>query len=256
MDFDCAAIKVEYWAEQAGPIGLLDFEGIGEFRAELANNYISNVHARPGPCGGLYGLTVEFLTSFSLQHFLNLIVDGIAYDLVKSAGKALVLRPFIAAYNALKRKNAETGFRIHIDELLLSFQDSVVVIHNLHDDSIQQNLKPVLSALAASYTHLILRAGEKPFSISVPVFEDMAAGRLCRFRELLDVDETIRNVCDEDYMGLWGIQYDYSQTTRVLDVRNQILLDEEFYTRSRYWQVWQDRRQREKASGAKDDLGH
>ena len=98
MDFS-GAIKVEYWAEKkANTTDLFDLAGIEEFRAELTNHYVGAVHARPGPCGGLYGLVVEFLTSFSLQHFVNLILDGVAYDLIKSGSDALVLRPFVAAY--------------------------------------------------------------------------------------------------------------------------------------------------------------
>jgi hypothetical protein len=242
MEFS-GALRVEYWAEKKADTNeLLDLEGIDEFRAELTKHYIGPIHARPGPCGGLYGLVVEFLSSFSLQHFVNLTLDGIAYDLIKSGSDALVLRPFVAAYDALKRKNAK--HRVHIDRLLLSFQDSLVIIHNIGEDTIVDNLEPILRTVATSYSHLILRTGEKPFSISIPIFEDTSEERLCRFRELLDVDETIRDVSDKDYLKLWGIQYDYLGTTRVFDVSKGVLLDEEFYSQSMYWWAWKNRRDR------------
>ena len=130
----------------------------------------------------------------------------------------------------------------------MSFQDSVVVIHGLRDDSILLNLESVLKALAASYSHLTLRTGEKPFSISIPVVEDPAEDRLCRFREFLDFDETIEDIRDAHYLRLWGIEYDYARRTRVYDVARQLLLDEEFYTQSRYWQVWDDRWRRDAGS--------
>src|SRR5438309_2884511 len=156
----------------------------------------------PGNLGGLYGFTVEFFTAFSGQHFVNLILDGVAYNLMKSGSDALVLRPFIAAYNALKRKNADRSSRVHVSRLRLSFQDSVVVIHGLRDDSILLNLESILKALAASYSHLILRTGKKPFSISISVVEDPAEDRLCRFREFLDFDETIEDIRDEHYLRM------------------------------------------------------
>jgi hypothetical protein len=244
MEFG-GAVKVEYWAErEAMRVGVFDLEGIEDFREGLAQNYISKVHARPGPCGGLYGFTVEFLTSFSLQHFVNVLLDGVAYDLVKSGSKALVLRPFFAAYNALKARNADRRFRIHIEDVLLNFQDSVIVIHDLGRDTILANIQAILQALAANYCHLMLRTGEKPFSINIPIFEDVTDDRLCRFRELLDVDEPIRDPGDEHYLGLWGAQYDYAATTRVFDVKKQVLLDEEFYTRAQYWHAWEARRRR------------
>jgi len=72
----------------------------------------------------------------------------------------------------------------------------------LRDDSILLNLESILKALAASYSHLILRTGEKPFSISISVVEDPAEDRLCRFREFLDFDETIEDIRDEHYLRL------------------------------------------------------
>jgi len=239
------AVKVEYWAEPKGALAMFDPEGIAEFRESLAKSYISNVHARPGPCGFLYGLTAEFLTSLSVQDFLKLILGGVAYDLVKSGSRALVLRPFLAAYETLKRKNAGSRLGIHIEEVLLNFQDSVVAIHDLGNDTVLDNLRSIFQALAANYSHLVLRTGEKPFSVRIPVFEDVAEDRLCRFRELLDVDETIRDLGDERYLGLWGCQYDYAGTTKVFDVRRKVLLDEEFYSRVRYWQAREERRRKD-----------
>jgi len=178
MEFG-GAVKVEYWAVREGTtITVFDPDGIERFREALAQNYASTVHARPGPCGGLYGFTVEFLTSFSLQHFVNLILDGVAYDLVKSGSKALVLRPFVAAYDALKRRNADRRFRIHIEEVMFTFCDSVIVIHDLGRDTVLSNLQTIIQALAENYSHLTLRTGERPFTISIPIFEDAADDRL------------------------------------------------------------------------------
>ena len=38
------ALKVEYWAIQEG-LGLLDLNGIDDFKASLAAEYVSQVHA-------------------------------------------------------------------------------------------------------------------------------------------------------------------------------------------------------------------
>jgi len=179
------AVKVEYWAVQEGETGLLEPEGIAEFRAELSKNYIGQVHARPGDLGGLYAFSVEFFTTFSLHRFLDLIVDGVAYDLVKSGGDALILRPFLAAYKALKQRNTGRFSRIHIDRLRFSFQDSVVVIHGLNANLVLI-LERILKTLAENYNHLLLRSGERPFLISIPIVEDPAEDRLCRFREFLE----------------------------------------------------------------------
>ncbi len=143
------AVRIDYWAESDDRVGLFEPEGMSEFRADLAANYVSQVRGRPGALGGLYGLSVDFLTSFTLNHFLNLIVDGIAYDLVKSGTDALVLRPFIAAYKALKKRNSERFTGLRIERLSLSFQDSTVIIHELRDVDLASNIEPILNTLAS-----------------------------------------------------------------------------------------------------------
>jgi hypothetical protein len=239
------AVKVECWAAQEGDLGLVQPEGIEEFKTELARNYVGQVHARPGSLGGLYGFVVEFLTTFSLHRFLDLIVDGIAYDLIKSGSDALVLRPFLSAYKALRQRNVGRFSEISIERLLLSFQDSIVVIHELTHHSIERNLEHILTTLAANYKYLILRTGERPFLVSIPVVEDPAEHRSCRFRELLEIDETIRDITDERYSALWGIQYDYARTTRVYDVERRVLLDQGFHTQAQHWDaVYEERRRR------------
>jgi len=236
------AVRIEYWAEADGKIGVFEPEGMSEFKAELAANYVSQVRGRPGAMGGLYGLSVDFLTSFSLRHFLSLIMDGIAYDLVKSGSEALILRPFIAAYKALKKRNNErfiTGLRI--ERLSLSFEDSTVIIHELRNVELVSNLEPILYTLASHYKNLILRSGEEPSLISVPVVEDPADDRLSRFREFLDVDETVQDISALRYLGFWGLRYDFANTSRVYDVEKQLLLDLPFLTQSAYWKEWERR---------------
>jgi hypothetical protein len=235
------AVRIEYWAESDGKVGLFEPEGMSEFRTDLAANYVSQVRARPGALGGLYGLSVDFLTSFTLNHFLSLIVDGIAYDLVKSGADALVLRPFIAAYKALKKRNGERFTGLRIERLRLSFQDSTLIIHELRDVDLESNVEPILNALASHYKSLILRSGEEPRFISIPVVEDPADDRLSRFREFLDVDETVRDISAQRYLEFWGLQYDFANTSRVYDVEKQMLLDISFLTQHEYWKEWEKR---------------
>jgi hypothetical protein len=222
--------------------GLFEPEGISEFKAELAAHYVSQVRGRPGALGGLYGLSIDFLTSFSLQHFLNLIVDGIAYDLVKSGSDALILRPFVAAYKALKQRNSERFTGLRIERLRLSFEDSTVLIHELREVELVSNLDRILNTLASHYKNLTLRSGEEPSFISIPVVEDPAGDdRLSRFREFLDVDETVQDITAQRYLGFWGLQYDFANTSRVYDVEKEVLLDIHFLTQSEYWKAWEER---------------
>ena len=238
------AVKVNYWTAQNGPTGLWDFEGIQDFRQKLDADYISVVQSRPGGLGGLHELYVEFISPISLSDVARLLLDGTAFDLIKSGTKAFVLRPFLTAYKKLREKNTKS--RIDIAEFRVIFKDSVLIIRKISAQGIFSQLEKLLLAVAEHYDKMILRSGESPFAIHIPVFQDPAEHRVCRFRVIGDIDETIKSVGPSDYFEFWGLEYDYSRALRVYDVARKLLIDEEFFTLERYWA---ELRKRENPSG-------
>jgi hypothetical protein len=241
------AITVKYWAAQSGDTGLRDIDGIDDFRNELADDYVAYVKGRPAGLGGLYHLSVEIVTTVALSHIVRLLLDGVAFDLIKEGTKTFVLRPFLAAYRKLKDRN-KYG-HADIEELRLIFQDSVVTIDCLGDESIVFSLEQILRTLAANYNKLLLSSGETPFKIHIPVFEDLAQDRPSRFRVLLDVDETIPSISTSDYYRLWGLWYDFSRQYRIYDVPHQLLIDEPFLSRQEYWAIFEKRWQAARTKG-------
>lgn len=235
------ALTIKYWCEQKDSSSLYELDGIEEFRQELASSYISVVQGRPGDLGGLHQLVVEVISNLPLSEVAKFLAEGIAFDLIKSGTKAFVLRPFLAAYKKLRDRNKTMG--VDIEEFRVAFSDSVLIISKISDDGIFESLERILVAVAQNY-HLMFRDGERPFEIHIPVFEDSGEDRLCRFRSLLDVDETIRNVTSANYLEFWGVWYDYTRTSRVYDVSRRLLIDAEFFTRERYWQEWERRQKK------------
>jgi hypothetical protein len=244
------AIKIDYWAAQDGDFKLHDLGGIGEFREELTGEYATIVRGRPGALGGLYHLSVEIVSTLALSHVVRLLLDGIAFDLIKEGTKTFVLRPFLAAYRKLKERNK--GDYGDIDELRLIFQDSVVIVDYLGDDSIASSLEKILHTLAKNYQHLVLSSGEPPFEIYIPIFEDPTVDRPSRFRVLLHYDETIPSVGVSDYFVYWGLWYDFSHKHRVYDVQRGLLIDEGFLTREQYWAIWEKRWEAARSSKKED----
>jgi hypothetical protein len=240
------AITVRYWAAQAGAAGLQDLDGIDDFRDDLAEDYVALVKGRPGGLGGLYHLSIEIVSTFALSHVVRLLLDGIAFDLIKEGTKAFVLRPFLTAYKKLKDHN-KYG-HADIEELRLIFQDSVVIIDGLGDDSVATSLARILRTLATNYSNLLLTTGERPYEIHIPVFEDPAGDRPSRFRVLLEVDETIPSISVADYYKLWGLWYDFSSQRRIYDVSHQLLVEEGFMSRQEYWAVMEERWKEKRAS--------
>jgi hypothetical protein len=237
-----ASVKLVYWAEQVGEDKLHDLNGIGEFREELEQVYATAVHSRLGDLGGLLHMAVEFVSSISMGDVAQFLLSGMAYDLIKGGTKSLVLRPFIQAYQRLEERNRDLG--LDIDVFRIVMRDSIIVIYRLSDGSILGHLEKVLVTAANEYPQMVLRSGEKPYEIHVPVFKDATADRLSRYRVLLDVDETIEPKPARDYFTFWGLQYDFSGTTRVYDLRRHLLIDEEFLTQERYDTLWYERYRR------------
>ncbi len=209
------SIKISYWAppKNDGSMSIDDFDGIDEFRAELAQDYISVIHGRPaGRGGGLHELVVEFVSKLTLVDVAKFLMEGIAFDLIKSGTKAFILRPFIAAYKKLRGRN-QGKQTIDIAELRFIFQDSFLVIYKVSEDSIFLSLENILKTFGEHSPALTLKSGERPFEIHIPVFEDPAKDCLCKFRVLLDVDETIEDITPSDYFKFWGVSYNYARWT-------------------------------------------
>jgi hypothetical protein len=226
------AIVVRYWvATDHRPFP--DLEGIEDFRKELAEAYVSIIDGRPAGAGGLTSFHVELLSTLSLRHLVQLVLDGVAFDLVKQGAEAFVLRPFLHAYRRLRERNQARI--VDIGDLQIRFQDSLVVLHEIKSNTLLSYLDRIFWTLAHSYGRLLLENGDSPSEIHIPVFEDSRPDGACRFRILSRFDdETIRPKGAEEYVGFWGLMYDFG-SRRVFDVNGASVLSEHWHTLREHW---------------------
>jgi hypothetical protein len=175
-----------------------------------------------------------------LSHFVQLILDGVAFDLVKHGTKAFVLRPFIAAYTKLLERN--DNHHIDMTELRIEFQDSSIIIHSIFITNFIDHLNDILITLAENYKSLSINCHEYPDRIHIPVFEDQDKDRPYRFRVIGYFDETISAKGPQDFFGFWGLEYDKANTVRVYDVKRQLLIDDNFGTLEQYYRACELRR--------------
>lgn len=231
------AIKIEFWTLPDGSLTGEQPEGIDEFRAELTSSYASFVRGRSGACGGgLYEFVVNITTSITFHDVVNLILGGVAYDLIKSSTGSFVLRPLIEAFEKLKSRNQERD--LDIGEIRIAFQDADIVITKTGLRPIFDDLGGIFKALSENFDSMKGQTGERPYLVTIPVFEDPEA-RFCRFRCLLNVDETIRGVNSDSYFKFWGVRYNLEAQIRVFDVQHRLLIDERYLTQSEYWTMWE-----------------
>lgn len=231
------AVKVEYSTfPNASPTGE-EPEGIEEFCRELQESYVALVRGTSGVCsGGLYDFVITITSNITLRDVVNLMLGGVAYDVIKSGARSFVLRPLLTAF--AKLRSANTKWDLEIDELRLSLQETDIVIKQIGTHPLSVDLKMILETIAKNFEFMKGRGKEVPYVIHIPVFED-SNPHFCRFRSLLDVDETIQGVTQHAYAQYWGVRYNLSGQIRVFDVERRLIIEEEYMTQSEYWQAWQ-----------------
>ena len=239
------AVRIDYWTLPDGsPMGI-EPEGIDEFRRDLQDVYVSLVRGQSGSCGGgLYDLVVHITSNILLRDIVNLILGGIAYDLIKSGTQSFVLRPLIEAIEKLKSRNKTRS--IEVDELKFSFQEADIIIDKIGTKPLFDDLELIFKALAENFEFMKGQTGEFPYAIHIPVFEDPNP-RFSRFRALLDVDETITGVTTDSYLQFWGVRYNLEGRIRVFDVHRRLLIDTAYMTQEEYWKVWEQEWAKERA---------
>ena len=227
-----ASINVSWW------FGETPIEGEKEFTDELAANYaVSVVRGRKGPLGGgLYQLTVEFLSQLTLSEIAKIILEGAAFDLFKSGTKAFFVKPFLEAFKRFRSRQANE--KLGIERLRFVFQDTAITIEILPNSDIVLELQNIFRAVAENIESITLGSKGILYEIFVPVFVDLSDQRVCKFRMLLSVDETldIRQISSADYLKFWGLTY-YSEGSPycVYDVERKRVIEEHFCTEPQYW---------------------
>jgi hypothetical protein len=162
-----AAICVDWW------YGERVLEGEQELREKLAENYtVAIVRTRRGGLGGgLYQLFVEFLSQLTLREMAKVVLEGVAFDLIKSGTKAFLIRPFLEAYQRFKSRQKEEK-RVGINRFRLVFQDAAITIDHLPHTDLLGELGNIFQAVAENLEPMTQGVKGQLFEIFIPVFED------------------------------------------------------------------------------------
>lgn len=244
------AVRIDYWTYPDGSFTGIEPEGIEEFRRELQDVYVSLIRGQSGALGGgLYDLIVHVTSSISLRDVVDLILGGVAYDLIKSGANSFLLQPLIAAIGKLKSRNKKRS--IEVDELKFSFQDADIIVKKIGAQPLFNDLGRIFKTLAENFEFMKGQKGEYPYVIHIPVFEEPNP-HFSRFRALLDVDETIQDVTTGSYFKYWGVRYNLEGQIRVFDVHRRLLIDATYMTQEEYWKAWEREWDKEHAIAQQD----
>lgn len=119
--------------------------GIEEFRNDLQNEYVSFVRGQSGACGGgLYEIFIQITTTITLRDVANMILGGVAFDLVKSGTQSFILRPLITAFEKLQSRNQKQYIDVDVGELRFSFQDADIIVQKIGSRPLFDDLGGIL----------------------------------------------------------------------------------------------------------------
>lgn len=232
------AINISYNAFYTN-YDLEDFQGVVELKQVLSQHYVSRIKGTPvGRGGGVYEFIVGFLMNISLKDFIKFILEGLAFDLIKSETKSLVLKPFMKAFEDF---NAKNGGHVAIREFKFQFDESEVVIRSINDQGVYSIAPLVFEKLAQAYSKLLEPNSNKyPNRICIPIVYDtiMAKTDSIQYRELLtDEEEYLFNkLSTNQYFEFWGINFEFNhaQPEVVFDVKKTTMTSNEFYSATNF----------------------
>jgi hypothetical protein len=226
------SIKIEYWGVQKDKHSIHELDGISDFKNELDKHYVNNVRGLPGDLGGgLYELAVEFITNIDFSDVATFLLEGVTYDLIKSGVKSFAIRPFLDAYKKLRSKNKRVDFY----RFVFCFNDTKIILYNLYKNSIEEAMEKIFSQLSIHYQSMLKNGVEFPAVIHIPVLHDETMNDYsAKFRVKLDVDETVDNLCIDNYFDYWGLSYYYSREYVVYSLKDKRILEDKFLDENMY----------------------
>ncbi len=212
---------------------MIDFDGVGEFEKDLSTdfNVFLSGKATDTLGGGLYELAMVVLHNETVHDTL-LVIGGAAGDAAKEAAKEWLKKhvgtPIKNAFIKLKNRNEDKV--PDIDRLEIVFKDINFIIYNIFPDGIAQNIDVVFDLFEARLSEFISE-GQLPSYVYVPVFHDKDAEsgdwkKRPVYRKLERIDETIRDVSNDDYLKYWGLFYTgQEEQCKVYEVRTKNLIN-------------------------------
>jgi len=123
--------------------------------------------------------------------------------------------PFIKAFNKLQNNNNK--YTIDIEEFLIHFNDTTIIINKIYDNSIPDQLENILTQLANHYIYYTKGYTDIPYEIYIPIFEENI---FIDNSIILDTKRTINT--KEDFFNYWSLYFSYMDDAVVYDLKKRV----------------------------------
>ena len=189
------------------PVGFKNIEGLDCFKNNLEKYFFSEVIVRDYASEATSAkLVLELNCNFGLTemlHHLNMGTWG------NFESKELA---FPRLLETLRKSN---DVAIEIEEFSIFLKDTSIIINKIYDESIPEQLGPILRSISENFVHFTKGLTEVPYEIYAPVFEE----------NLLENDATLKNIKSgnnkvKDYFKYWGLYFYNEDDALIYDLKN------------------------------------
>tara|TARA_R110000868_G_scaffold74009_6_gene214168 strand:- start:12764 stop:13432 length:669 start_codon:yes stop_codon:yes gene_type:complete len=193
--------------------------GLDAFRLKVEKDFFCDVKITTSK--QLYNsndLVLEAKFNFELSQGLPLLANRQIGDLdlrINNENNCLFLNALDDLYNN------NTQF-IDIEEVNIIFNDCMIVIHRIFENSISSQLSNIISELYKNQLFYTKGYSKMPYEIHIPVFE----------QKQIDSDFSLLNIRmkankNEDYFAFWGLYFEDTIDAHIYDFSNKEIIDGE-----------------------------
>ncbi|MGM1429849.1 hypothetical protein ACS126_11365 [Sphingobacterium lactis] len=214
---DYAAIKISY--KQSG-ISEKNIKFIEQVRSELKDKYILNIRPNSGPqAGGLLDLTLEVILNLDLKAFITILRDGLIFDTVIRGKDSFILKPLFDTFSKIELSTRRWDYSC----VSFIFDDTIVYIYGI-ENLFTSKIYFTLNKLQKIYNKLEIAQHGLPYQIVIPIEQQIDN----KGNKVFLNDEHLKDYNLEYYENYWGLSYELGNIKKTLDLRKEIIIEEEW----------------------------
>jgi len=196
--------------------------GLAKFRKTLEREYFSRVTVRNCSTNNDFiNLVVEIVCPYNLSEMDQHLKAGSLAKTRNDPFTGLPISPLDSALFELQLLNDQS---IDVEEFSIFLEDCSIVIKRIYQQSIQEQLASIFSALAAHLNTITENFRKVPFEIYIPVFEeDLYENE----SQLAKIERTNNDI--KDYFQYWGLYFDHQEEATIYDLSCKQIFSGELY---------------------------
>ena len=199
-----------------------EIDGIEEFKNELSKDYLvqgRSIYIPSFSEGGETWFTI-FINSSFVEFAKDVLVYGIAWDLLKKGTKKYFLKPFYSALDKLEKANQDS-YGLRIQRLKFQFDDIEIIFGGIeyHRIAVVSKIFNEISKRRETIEQKI----EMPINkIETPIFHNPSIDKKGYSPYLLD--NSIRQSLDS-YVDMWKIWFMNNRECQIYKLQDETFFD-------------------------------